>query len=87
MEYLKYLDSIINDPRSTCEITSRIAMAKAAFNQKETFFTSKLDLNLKKKLLNSSLGASSSMVLKLGLSENRFDVPLKLRNVVLEKDG
>jgi hypothetical protein len=26
-------------------------MAKAAFNKKETFFTSKLDLNLRKKLV------------------------------------
>jgi len=33
-----------------CEIKSRIAMAKAAFNKK-TFFTSKLDLNLRKELV------------------------------------
>jgi len=29
----------------TCEIKSRIAMAKAAFNKKKILFTSKLDLN------------------------------------------
>jgi len=34
-----------------CEIKSRIAMAKAAFNKKKTRFTSKLDLNLRKKLV------------------------------------
>ena len=34
-----------------CEIKSRIAMAKAAFNKKNTLFTSKLDLNLRKKLV------------------------------------
>ena len=34
-----------------CEIKSRIAMAKAAFNKKKTLFTSKLDLNLRKKLV------------------------------------
>ncbi|PNF15593.1 hypothetical protein B7P43_G16466, partial [Cryptotermes secundus] len=30
---------------------SRIAMAKAAFSKKKNFFTSKLDLNLRKKLV------------------------------------
>jgi hypothetical protein len=33
------------------EIKSRIAMAKAAFNKKKTLFTSKLDLNLRMKLV------------------------------------
>jgi hypothetical protein len=37
-----------NDARCTREIKSRIAMAKAAFNKK-ALFTSKLDLNLRKK--------------------------------------
>jgi len=32
-----------------CEIKCRTVMAKAAFNQKKTLFTSKLDLNLRKK--------------------------------------
>jgi hypothetical protein len=40
-----------NDGRCTCEIKSRIAMAKAAFNKKRALFTSKLDLNLRKKLV------------------------------------
>ena len=44
MECFKYLGSMLtNDGRCTCEIKSRIAMAKAAF--------SKLDLNLRKKLI------------------------------------
>jgi hypothetical protein len=42
---------IMNDARCTCEIKSRIAMAKAAFNTKKTLFTSKLDLDLRKKLV------------------------------------
>jgi hypothetical protein len=51
VEYFKYLGSMLtNDGRCTCEIKSRIAMAKAAFNKK-TLFTSTLDLNLKKKLV------------------------------------
>ena len=41
-----------NDARYTCEIKSRIAMAKAEFNKKKNnLFTSKLDLNLRKKLV------------------------------------
>jgi hypothetical protein len=52
VEYFKYLGSILtNDGRCTCENKSRIAMAKAAFNKKKTLFTSKLDLNLRKKLV------------------------------------
>ena len=48
----KYLGSVLtNDGRCTCEIKSRIAMAKAAFNKKKTLFTTTLDLNLRKKLV------------------------------------
>ena len=48
----KYLGSMLTeDGRCTCEIKSRIAMAKAAFHKKKNFFTSKLDLNLRKKLV------------------------------------
>ena len=51
VECFKYLGSVLtNVGRCTCEIKSRIAMAKAAFNKK-TLFTSKLDLNLRKKLV------------------------------------
>jgi hypothetical protein len=32
------------------EMKFRIAMAKAAFSSKKTYFTSKMDLNLRKKL-------------------------------------
>jgi hypothetical protein len=42
---------ITNDARCTREIKSRIAMAKAAFSKKKNFFTSTLDLNLRKKLI------------------------------------
>jgi hypothetical protein len=45
------LGSITNDARCTHEIKSRIAMAKAAFNKTKTLFISKLDLNLRKKLV------------------------------------
>jgi len=39
VECFKYLGSMLtNDGRCTCEIKSRIAMAKAAFNKKKTFY-------------------------------------------------
>jgi hypothetical protein len=53
VESFKYLGSILtNDGRCTCEIKCRIAMAKAAFNKKRALFTSTLDLELRKKLVN-----------------------------------
>jgi len=42
---------LTNDGRCTCEIKSRIAMARAAFNKKKVLFTSTLDLELRKKLV------------------------------------
>jgi hypothetical protein len=48
----KYLGSMLtNDGRCTCEIKSRIAMAKVAFNKKRALFNSKMDLELRKKLV------------------------------------
>ena len=52
MESFKFLCSMItNDGRCTCEIKSRIDMAKSAFNKKRALFTSTLDLKLRKKLV------------------------------------
>jgi hypothetical protein len=42
---------LTDDGRCTGEIKSRIVMAKAAFNKKKKLFISKLDLNLRKKLV------------------------------------
>jgi hypothetical protein len=57
VEYFNDLGSMItNDARCTREIKSRIAMSNAAFNKKKTLFTSKLDLNLRKKLVSAALG-------------------------------
>ena len=49
--FIYYIYIYIDDGRCTCEIKSRIAMAKAAFNKKKNLFTSKLDINLRKKLV------------------------------------
>jgi len=52
VESFKYLGSVLtNDGRCTCEIKSRIAMTKAAFNKKRALFTSMLDIKLRKKLI------------------------------------
>jgi hypothetical protein len=52
VEYFSCWSSMItNDARCTQEIKSRIAMAKADFKTRELLFTSKLDLNLGKKLV------------------------------------
>ena len=48
----KYLGSMLTEKgRCTCEMKSRIVMANAAFNKKKNLFNSKLDLNLRKKLV------------------------------------
>jgi hypothetical protein len=44
---------ITNDARRTREIKSRTAMTKAAFNGKKTLLTSKIDCNLRNKVLKS----------------------------------
>jgi hypothetical protein len=52
VEYFNCLGSMItNDARCAHEVKSRISMTEAAFNQKKTLFTSKFDLNLRKKLV------------------------------------
>jgi hypothetical protein len=52
VESFKYLGSLLtNDGRCTCEIKSRNAMAKAAFNKNVALFTSTLGLELRKKLV------------------------------------
>jgi hypothetical protein len=52
VEYFKYLCSMLtNDGRCTCEIKSRIVMAKFAFNKKRALFTGKMDLELRTKLV------------------------------------
>jgi hypothetical protein len=63
LENVKYFGSLLTDNgRCTCEIKWRIAMAKAAFNKQKNLFTSKLDLNFRKKLVKCYI----CMVLKVG---------------------
>ena len=56
--YFNYSDSVIAyHARCTREIKFSIFMRKAALTKEKTLLTSKLDLKLKKKLLNATLGA------------------------------
>jgi hypothetical protein len=59
---------ITDDARRIREIKCRIAIAKAAFNNRKALFTSKMDLNLRKTLVNCYI---LSMVLKLDTLESR----------------
>jgi hypothetical protein len=53
VEYLKYFGSVItDDAKCTHETKFRVTIAKAAFNEKKTLFSSKLDLNLRKEPVN-----------------------------------
>jgi hypothetical protein len=77
---------ITNDARCTREIKSRIAMAKSAFSKKKNLFTSKLDLNLRKKLVKCYIwsialyGAETCTLRKV-------DQTGMFCNVLLEKNG
>jgi hypothetical protein len=52
VKYFNYLGSLINrDVTRTCEIKCRKAMTEVAFNKEKILFTSKLGLNLRKKLI------------------------------------
>jgi len=51
-KYFNYSGNIITkEERCTSAMKSGIAMAKAAFSKKKTLFSSKFDLNLRKKIV------------------------------------
>jgi hypothetical protein len=52
-------------------MNARIAMAKAAFNKKKTLFASKLDLELRKKLVKCYIWSIALYGENLGSSETR----------------
>jgi hypothetical protein len=58
---------VTNDTNFTREIKFRIFLAKSAFNKENATFTSKLDLNLRKKLVKYYIwNTVICMVLKIG---------------------
>ena len=65
VESFKCLGSILTkNGRCTCEIKCGIAMAEAAFNKKRTLFTSKFDLELRKKLVSIALHGAETWTLR-----------------------
>jgi hypothetical protein len=46
---------IANDARCTRETKSRVYTARAEFNKKKTLFISKLDLNLREKVVKCNI--------------------------------
>jgi hypothetical protein len=70
VEYFNYLGSLVtNAARCTCEIKSRIAMAKAAFNKNT--FQEQLGPKFMEELVKCYFGAWVSMVLKLETLEDQ----------------
>jgi hypothetical protein len=74
VEYFNYFGTLI-----TNEIKSRIAIANAAFNKKKTLFTSKFDLNLRKKLVKCYIWSIALYGAEnMDTSESRSEIPGKL---------
>jgi hypothetical protein len=68
VEYIKYLGGILtNDVRCTYKIKSRIVIAKAAFNKKRALFTSKMDLEMRKKLVKCYIYVAETWTLRVVL--------------------
>jgi hypothetical protein len=55
---------ITSEARCTREIISRIGMAKATFNMEKSFFYQKIEINLRKKIVNCYIWFCK--VLKIG---------------------
>jgi hypothetical protein len=51
VEYFNYWGRMINEAKCAHKIKSKLGTAKEAFDRKKTLFVSKLDLNLRKKLV------------------------------------
>jgi hypothetical protein len=65
VEYFNYLGSLVTkDARRTCEIISRIAIAKTAFNNKKNLFHQPTGLNFKEET-REMLHLEHSLVLVL----------------------
>jgi hypothetical protein len=79
VEYFKYFGSLItNDARCTREKKSRTSMTKEAFNKKKMLFKSKLDLNLRKKLVKCYTSSTVLCVAETwDTSEIKSDIPGK----------
>jgi hypothetical protein len=74
LEYFNYLGSITtNDARCARGIKCRVSMTKAAFNKK-TLITSKMDLDLYKKLVKCYIREWLCNALKLGHFKSKSEI-------------
>jgi hypothetical protein len=88
VEYFKYLVNVItNDERYTLKIKSRIAIKKKQHSTGRRLFTSKLDSNLKNKLMKCYIRSIALCGAKTWTPEIRSEIPGKCLNVVLDKEG
>jgi len=88
MEYFKCLGSMItNDARCTHEIKSKISMANETFNKTKTLLTSKLDSNLRKKLVNCYIWSIALYGAKIWGVQKVDQKYWKGGNVVFEEDA
>ena len=80
MGYFKCLGSMItNDARCIHEIKSTIPMANETFNKMKTLLTSRLDLNLRKKLVNCYVWSRALYGAETWtLRESRSEIPGKV---------
>jgi len=80
---------LTDDGRCTCEIKSRFAMAKTAFNKKRALFTSTLDLKKIEEETSKMLHLEHSFIWCWNLDDSgsRSETLGKFWNVVLEEDG
>jgi hypothetical protein len=88
VEYFNYLCNLITNARCTREIIQgRIAMTKAAFTTRKSVFTSKLDINFRKKLLNREFrNNAASPVSLLPISSHVFHVDVIIGRDVASKN-
>ena len=66
--------SHIWNSKRTREVKCSIVLAKVTFNKKKVFFTSKLGLNLRTKLVKCYIGGGLFMVLKLDTWGSRSEI-------------
>jgi len=80
---MDYLGGMITKDARWCEITSRIAVAKTTFNKNKNL---NLQVGLKFKV-ETICGVTLYGAKHLDTSESRTEIPGKVWNLVLEKDG
>ena len=88
VDHFKYLESVLTrDGYGTSEIKMRIAIAKEAFNRKMSLLTSKLSIELKKKLVRCCVWSIALYGSDLDTKKIGTEVFGELRNMVLEENG